>query len=162
MLTKNQDRLTQPQKKALKKTIIYFDNHQHMMHYDVAQERLPDCYRRSRRYLRLSRQRPDGAIRHAMVHQRCSGCLGSARRCENGDWNDFFTYYIDSERDRLFPTVLRESHLTKKLLKPAPVNSNLGSLHSISANVSPVCEPRACRGVAGGQGATAPQRKPLC
>ena len=24
---------------------------------------------------------------------------------KNGDWNDFFTYYIDKERDRLYPTL---------------------------------------------------------
>jgi hypothetical protein len=34
-LTKNQDRLTPAQKKTLEKTITYFDNHRHMMHYDV-------------------------------------------------------------------------------------------------------------------------------
>ena len=34
-LTKNQERLTPPQKKALEKTITYFENHRHMMHYHV-------------------------------------------------------------------------------------------------------------------------------
>ena len=24
---------------------------------------------------------------------------------KNGDWNDFFTYYMDAERNRLYPTV---------------------------------------------------------
>ena len=24
---------------------------------------------------------------------------------KNGDWNDFFTYYIDSERERRYPTL---------------------------------------------------------
>ena len=41
-----------------------------------------------------------------MVHQRCSRLSWlSAAVVKNGDWNDFFTYYIDSERDRLYPTV---------------------------------------------------------
>ena len=35
MRTKKQDQLTPAQKKALEKTITYFDNHRHMMRYDV-------------------------------------------------------------------------------------------------------------------------------
>jgi hypothetical protein len=35
---------------------------------------------------------------------------------KNGDWNDFFTYYIDAERQRLYPTVY---HTDTSYLKAA-------------------------------------------
>ena len=106
MLTKNQDRLTQPQKKALKKTIIYFDNHQHMMHYDV--------------YLKKGYPIATGVVEGtcgSLVKDRmeqsgmrwsingAQAVLAQRAVVKNSDWNDFFTYYIDSERDRLYPTV---------------------------------------------------------
>ena len=104
--TKNQDRLTPPQKKALEKTIIYFDNHRHMMHYDVylkkgypiatgVVEGTCGSLVKDRMEQSGMRWSIDGA--QAVFNQRAV--------VKNGDWKDFFTYYIDAERDRLYPTV---------------------------------------------------------
>ena len=106
MLTKNQDRLTKAQKKALSKTITYFDNHRHMMHYDVYLNKgYPiatgvvegTCGSLVKDRMEQSGMRWSIAGAQAVLAQRAV--------VKNGDWKDFFTYYIDSERDRLYPTV---------------------------------------------------------
>ena len=104
-MTKNQGRLTPPQKKALEKTITYFDNHRHMMHYDV--------------YLNKGYPIATGVIEGtcgSLVKDRmeqsgmrwsingAQAVLAQRAVVKNGDWNDFFTYYIDAERNRLYPT----------------------------------------------------------
>ena len=33
---------------------------------------------------------------------------------KNGDWGDFWDYYIDSQRERLYPTVYQRVHLYEK------------------------------------------------
>ena len=33
---------------------------------------------------------------------------------KNGDWNNFFTYYIDAERERLYPTVYERTTAYQK------------------------------------------------
>ena len=33
---------------------------------------------------------------------------------KNGDWRDFFTYYIDAERERLYPTVYQRATAYQK------------------------------------------------
>lgn len=50
----------------------------------------------------LSSKRSDEAIGgHAMVHQRCADGLGAQRAVvKNGDWNDFFTFLSNAERNR--------------------------------------------------------------
>ena len=105
MLTKKQDQLTKTQKKALKKTITYFDNHKHMMHYDV--------------YLKKGYPIATGVVEAtsgSLVKNRmeqsgmrwsingAQAVLNQRAVVKNGDWNDFFTYFINSERDRLYHT----------------------------------------------------------
>ena len=114
-LTKNQDRLTSPQKKALEKTITYFDNHRHMMHYDI--------------YLHKGYPIATGVVEGtcgSLVKDRMeqSGMRWSIKGAQavlaqravvkNGDWNDFFTYYIDAERERLYPTVYERTTAYQK------------------------------------------------
>ena len=114
-LTKNQDRLTPPQKKALEKTIIYFDNHRHMMHYDV--------------YLQKGYPIATGVVEGtcgSLVKDRmeqsgmrwsingAQAVLAQRAVVKNGDWKDFFTYYIDAERDRLYPTVYERAAAYQK------------------------------------------------
>ena len=111
MLTKNQEQLTKPQKKALKKTITYFDNHRHMMRYDI--------------YLKKGYPIATGVIEGtcgSLVKDRmeqsgmrwsidgAQAVLAQRAVVKNDDWNDFFTYFIDSERDRLYPTVYQRVH----------------------------------------------------
>ena len=103
-LTKNRDRLTLTQKKTLGKTITYFDNHRHMMHYDV--------------YLSKGYPIATGVIEGtcgSLVKDRmeqsgmrwsingAQAVLAQRAVVKNGDWNDFFTYYRDAERNRLYP-----------------------------------------------------------
>tara|TARA_B100001013_G_scaffold139525_1_gene82239 strand:- start:32 stop:1564 length:1533 start_codon:yes stop_codon:yes gene_type:complete len=105
-LTKKKDRLTHSQKKALEKTITYFANHQHMMQYDL--------------YLNKGYPISTGVIEGtcgSLVKNRMeqSGMRWSiagaqvvlAQRAvvKNGDWEDFFNFYIDAERERLYPIV---------------------------------------------------------
>ena len=104
--TKNQDRLTPSQQKALSKTITYFDNHRHMMHYDT--------------YLKKGYPIATGVIEGtcgSLVKNRmeqsgmrwsingAQAVLAQRAVVKNGDWNDFFTFYIDAERERLYPTI---------------------------------------------------------
>ena len=114
-LTKKQDQLTQTQKKALKKTITYFDNHRHMMHYDVylhkgypiatsVVEGTCGSLVKARMEQSGMRWSIDGA--QAVLAQRAV--------MKNGDWKDFFTYYIDAERDRLYPTVYQRATAYQK------------------------------------------------
>lgn len=114
-LTQNQDQLTQTQKKALKKTITYFDNHRHMMHYDV--------------YLHKGYPIATGVVEGtcgSLVKDRmeqsgmrwsidgAQAVLAQRAVMKNGDWKDFFTYYIDAERDRLYPTVYQRATAYQK------------------------------------------------
>jgi len=116
-LSKNQDRLTPSQKKALTKTITYFDNHRHMMHYDVYLNKgYPiatgviegTCGSLVKDRMEQSGMRWSIAGAQAVLAQRAV--------VKNGDWNDFFTYYIDAERQRLYPTVY---HTDTSYLKAA-------------------------------------------
>ena len=115
MQTKNQDQLTQPQKTALKKTITYFHNHKHMMHYDV--------------YLKKGYPIATGVIEGtcgSLVKDRmensgmrwsiagAQAVLAQRAVVKNGDWNDFFDSYIDSERKRLYPVAYQRVAQYKK------------------------------------------------
>lgn len=106
MQTKKQDQLTPAQKTALKKTTTYFDNHRHMMHYDV--------------YLKKGYPLATGVIegtcgslvKDRMENSGMRWSIAGARAVlaqrtvvKNGDWNNFFKFYIDSERERLYSTV---------------------------------------------------------
>jgi len=106
MLTKKQDQLTKAQQKTLKKTITYFDNHRHMMHYDVYLKKgypiatgvvEATCGSLVKDRMEQSGMRWSIAGAQAVLAQRAV--------VKNGDWNDFFAYYIDSERERRYPIV---------------------------------------------------------
>ena len=105
-LTKNQDVFTKPQKKALEKTITYFDNHRHMMAYHVYLKKgYPiatgvvegTCSSLVKDRMEQSGMRWSIAGAQAVLAQRAV--------VKNHDWNEFWTYYMDSERERLYPTV---------------------------------------------------------
>ena len=115
-LTKKQDQLTSTQKKAVEKTITYFDNHRHMMRYDIYLEKgYPiatgviegTCGSLVKDRMEQSGMRwsIDGA--QAVLAQRAV--------VKNGDWNDFFTYYINIERDRLYPTLDHRATVYQKV-----------------------------------------------
>lgn len=102
--TKNQHALSTTQKQALKKTITYFDNHRHMMDYAT--------------YLRKGYPIATGVIEGtcgSLVKDRmeqsgmrwsvdgANAVLALRAVVKNGDWNDFFTFCINSERERLYP-----------------------------------------------------------
>ena len=104
--TKNKDRLTTSQKKALSKTITYFDNHKHMMHYDA--------------YLKKGYPISTGVVEGtcgSLVKDRmeqsgmrwsingAQAVLAQRAVVKNGDWGNFFDFFIDAERDRLYPNV---------------------------------------------------------
>ena len=114
-LTKNADRLTPPQKKALEKTITYFDNHRHMMQDDVYLHKgYPiatgvvegTCGSLVKDRMEQSGMRWSIAGAEAVLAQRAV--------VKNGDWKAFFTYYIDTERDRLYPTLYQRGFSYQK------------------------------------------------
>ena len=108
MLTKGQ--VTAAQRRALHKTITYLDNHQHMMAYDeylakgypVASGLIEGtCNSLVNDRMEQSGMRwpIDGA--EAMLQQRAVK--------KNGDWNDFWAYRIDCERDRRYPAIYQRA-----------------------------------------------------
>ncbi|MDP6736784.1 MAG: ISKra4 family transposase [Nitrospinaceae bacterium] len=104
--TKNPERLTPPQKKALSKTITYFDNHKHMMHYDVY---LKKGYPISTGLVEgtcgsLVKDRMEQSGMRWSIHG-AEAVLAQRAVVKNGDWNDFVDFFIDAERDRLYPIV---------------------------------------------------------
>jgi hypothetical protein len=112
--TKNQ--LTPHQRKAVKKTITYFENHRHMMDYATYLEKgYPiatgtvegTCGSLVKDRMEQSGMRWSIAGAQAVLAQRAV--------VKNDDWNDFFKYYIDSERDRLYTTVYERDALYKKV-----------------------------------------------
>lgn len=91
------------QKKALNKAITYFENHRHMMAYD--------------RYLAAGYPIATGLIEGtcgSLIKDRAdrSGSRWSSKGVQavlnlravtkNGDWNEYWTYYMASEHERLY------------------------------------------------------------
>ena len=110
MKTKNKRRLTKPQKKVLEKTITYLKNHRHMMHYHTYLKKgYPvstgviegTCGSLVKDRMEQSGMRWSIAGAQAVLKQRAV--------VKNGDWNDFWNFYIDSERNRLYPTVYQRA-----------------------------------------------------
>jgi hypothetical protein len=108
--TKN--RLTRHQKTVIQKSITYFENHRHMMDYAA--------------YLRKGYPIATGVVEGtcgSLVKDRmeqsgmrwsiagAQAVLAQRAVVKNGDWNGFFNYYIDSERDRLYPIVYERADL---------------------------------------------------
>ena len=102
MATKN--RLTEPQSKAACKAVTYFNHHRDMMDYATYLakgypigtgqiEGACGCLVKDRMENSGMRWSIDGA--EAMLQQRAVKI--------NGDWHDFWSYYSDTERDRLYP-----------------------------------------------------------
>ena len=101
-------RLTAPQAKAVGKAITYFTNHRHMMDYATYLakgypigtgqiEGACGCLVKDR--MENSGMRWSIAGAEAMLQQRAVKL--------NGDWHDFWSYYSDTERDRLYPATYR-------------------------------------------------------
>jgi hypothetical protein len=103
------------QEKALDKTITYFENHRHMMDYAT--------------YLEKGYPIATGVIegtcgslvKDRMEHSGMRWSLAGAQAIlvqravvQNGDWEDFWQYFIDQERERLYPMVYaRAAHYEK-------------------------------------------------
>jgi len=110
--TKNQ--LTPHPRKAIQKTITYFENHRHMMDYATYLEKgYP-----------IATGTGEGTwgslVKDRMEHSGMRWSIAGAQAVlaqravvKNGDWNDFFGYYIDAERDRLYTTVYERTALYK-------------------------------------------------
>jgi len=101
ILTKQNLRASQV--KALQKAITYFENHKHMMHYD--------------RYLTLGYPIATGLIEGAcgsLIKDRADrsgsrwaavgiqAVLNLRAVMKNGDWDDYWDYYMAAERKRLY------------------------------------------------------------
>ena len=106
--------LTPHQNTVLQKTITYFDNHRHMMDYASYLEKgYPiatgtvegTCGSLVKDRMEQSGMRWSIAGAQAVLAQRAV--------LKNHDWDDFFDYYIDAERDRLYPTVYQRPTLYK-------------------------------------------------
>ena len=106
--TKND--LTAAQDKVLGKAITYFDNHRHMMDYGT--------------YLAKGYPIGTGLIEGAcgyLVKNRMEGSgmrwsrVGAEAMLQqravklNADWDDFWSFHIDSERDRLYPATYKSA-----------------------------------------------------
>jgi len=108
--TKNQAHLTLAQHKTLEKTITYFDNHRHMMEYHTyLKNGYPistgvvegACGSLVKNRMEQSGMRWSVAGAQAVLNQRAV--------VKNGDWEDFWRFYIDAERERLYPTIYEKA-----------------------------------------------------
>jgi len=103
ILTKKQHQLTPAKIEAVKKTITYFYNHKHMMHYDV--------------YLNKGYPIATGLIegtccslvKDRMEHSGMRWAIAGAQAVlaqraviKNNDWKNFFSFFIEQERNRLY------------------------------------------------------------
>ena len=106
MATKN--RLTASPAKAVRKAVTYFTNHRHMMDYATYLakgypigtgqiEGACGCLVKDR--MENSGMRWAIAGAEAMLEQRAVKL--------NGDWHDFWSYYSDTQRDRLYPATYK-------------------------------------------------------
>lgn len=102
-LTKDAVGLSESRKGVLKKVIRYFENHRHMMRYDV--------------FLKAGYPIATGVIEGAcgsLVKERtdCSGMRWTKKGVQavldlralkrNGDWDDYWRYHIKNEKQRLY------------------------------------------------------------
>lgn len=103
------------QRTVLQKTITYFENHRHMMDYATYLEKgYPiatgtvegTCGSLVKDRMEHSGMRWSIAGAQAVLAQRAV--------LKNGDWNDFWTYLLDAERARLYPTVYERTTLYKE------------------------------------------------
>jgi hypothetical protein len=113
MRTKKQ--LKPHQQKALDKTITYFENHRPMMDYATYLEKgYPiatgvvegTCGSLVKDRMEHSGMRWSIAGAQAVLAQRAV--------VKNGDWENFWNYFIDEERERLYPVVYERAALYEK------------------------------------------------
>lgn len=111
--TKN--RLSSPQKTAIQKAITYFENHRHMMDYATYLEKgypiATGTVEGTCGSLVKDRMEQSG-MRWSIVGAQA--VLAQRAVVKNGDWEDFWSYFIDAERERLYPTVFERTALSKK------------------------------------------------
>jgi len=101
-LTKNP--LTPAQQKALHKAITYFTNHRHMMDYATY---LAQGYPIATGLVEgtcnsLVKERMEQSGMHWSI-AGAQAVLDQRAVMKNGDWDDFWTFYIERERERMYP-----------------------------------------------------------
>ena len=101
-LTKNT--LTPTQQKALHKTITYFDNHRHMMDYATY---LARGYPIATGLVEgtcgsLVKDRMEQSGMHWSI-DGAQAVLDQRAVMKNGDWDDLWTFYLEQERERMYP-----------------------------------------------------------
>ena len=103
---RSKNQLKPHQEKTIQKTLTYFENHRHMMDYAVYLEKgYPiatgvvegTCGSLVKDRMEQSGMRWSIAGAQAVLAQRAV--------VQNGDWKDFWNYFIDQERERLYPIV---------------------------------------------------------
>lgn len=106
ILKKNKRGLKESQKSMLQKVITYLSNHKHMMKYD---EYLKKGYPIGTGVVEgacgsLVKNRTD---RSGMkwTHEGVQAILNLRAVNQNGDWDKYFEYYIEMERQRLYRTI---------------------------------------------------------
>ena len=111
--TKNQ--LTPHQKKVIKKTITYFENHRHMMDYGTYLEKgypiATGVVEGTCGSLVKDRMEQSG-MRWSIVGAQA--VLAQRAVVKNGDWKGFWRFFIDAERERLYSTVYERADQYKK------------------------------------------------
>lgn len=102
--------LTPHQEKVIEKALIYFENHRHMMDYAVYLEKgypiATGTVEGTCGSLVKDRMEQSG-MRWSIVGAQA--VLSQRAVVKNGDWNAFWAYLIDSERERLYPTVYQRT-----------------------------------------------------
>jgi len=108
--TLTKSKLAKAQKNALLKAITYFDNHRHMMDYATYLEKgYPiatgliegTCGSLVKDRMEQSGMRWSLAGAKAILHLRAV--------MKNDDWHNFWMFYIDTERERLYPNFYRKA-----------------------------------------------------
>lgn len=103
MQTKGKERLYTYQKKALKKTLTYFENHKHMMRYDeYLAKGLPiatGVIEGTCGSLVKDRMERSGM---KWSHDGAQAVLNLRALKRNGDWDDYWDYYLEKEHERLY------------------------------------------------------------
>ena len=111
--TKNQ--LTPHQEKVIKNTLIYFENHRHMMDYATYLEKgypiATGVVEGTCGSLVKDRMEQSG-MRWSIVGAQA--VLAQRAVVKNGDWKGFWCFFIDAERERLYSTVYERADLYKK------------------------------------------------
>lgn len=102
--------LTSSQDNALGKAITYFGNHRHMMDYATY---LAKGYPIGTGLIEgacgyLVKNRMEGSGMR-WSHVGAEAILQQRAVKKNGDWHDFWSFHIDSERDRLYPATYKEA-----------------------------------------------------